>query len=411
MKLTLEDLELTTPLKGKRVLMRVDFNVPTEDGQISDDTRIRAALFTINYILNAGGRVILMSHFGRPKGKPDPKYTLRPIADRLAELLGKKVQFVDTPISPDLEQLTHEMSDGEVMLLENIRFYPAETDPENDPTFAETLAKLGDIYVNEAFGAAHRKHSSTYTLVPYFDRHACMGFLMEKEVTVLHAMLSHPEKPFMCIIGGSKVSSKIKLLSSLLHRADAIFIGGAMANTFLAAQGHSVGNSLVEEDYFATAKEFRQLANASNTQIYLPTDAIIAPSIDSTETQTISLSDPIPPDQSIFDIGPETITHWKNALEGSKTLFANGTVGAFEHPQFASGTNAIAQLLADSPAITVIGGGDSVSAIKHLGLDARISHISTGGGAALEFIQHATLPALEALPSPPTEEAAEADFL
>lgn len=362
--------------------MRVDFNVPLKNGTIEDDTRIKEALPSIKYVLEQGGALILMGHLGRPDGKIDPEYSLKPCAQRLEELLGRPVQF-----NPSIqEEIAKSLEAGEILLLENLRFFEAEEKPAKDPDFAKNLAKLGDLYVNDAFGSAHRKHSSTFEIAAYFKGKSAAGFLMEKELLYLGGLLINPKRPFFGIIGGSKISSKIGTLKSLLSIVDALFIGGGMAFTFLKAQGLEIGRSICEDNFLNEAKELLK-----TQKIFLPEDVVL----DSCET--ISLNKGIPNGDKGMDIGPQTVNRWSTLLQPAKTIFWNGPVGVYEMPEFAKGTAALAKILSNLNATTVVGGGDSIAAINHLGLASKFSHLSTGGGASLEFLEFGHLPGMDAL--------------
>ncbi len=361
---------------GERVLIRVDFNVPLDGGRITDDTRMRAALPTIQYVLDNGGQPILMSHLGRPKGKEVPKLSLRPIAEHLSTLLGREVAF---------------NREGEIILLENLRFNPGEE--AGDLEFAKTLASYGDCYVNDAFGTAHRSHASTAMICEFFPGRSAAGFLMQKEVEFLGNVLKDPKRPFIAIVGGAKVSSKLRVLEVLLQKADRILIGGAMAYTFLKAQGTAVGNSLVEPDLVPKAKEL-----LVSRKIELPVDMRVAAEIsDEAESEVIDLIDGIRPGLMGVDVGPKTIEAWRPFIDGAGTIFWNGPLGVFEIRDFSAGTFAMAGLLAHASGTTIVGGGDVVAAVNASGLADRMNHISTGGGASLEFIEQGTLPGIEAL--------------
>ncbi|MDN3507185.1 MAG: phosphoglycerate kinase [Simkaniaceae bacterium] len=374
------------PVKGKIVLVRVDFNVPMDaKGNILDDTRIRASLPTIQYLLDQDASVILMSHLGRPKGKKDPKLSLAPCAERLSQLLGQKVEM-------------SELKTGGVLLLENLRFDPAEEAPESNPSFAANLAKLGDFFVNDAFATAHRVHSSTITIAEHFVGKSAPGFLMQKEIDFLGKYFEEPPRPFYAIIGGAKVSSKLGVLKSLLEKVDALFIGGGMAYTFLKVQGKEIGDSLVENELLQTAKEFLELAEKKKIPVFLPKDFIAADAFSNDATRKIVLSDAgIPPGFQGLDIGPITRTEWANTFSNAQMIFWNGPLGVFEFSQFAEGTHCIATALADLDAITIVGGGDSIAAINQLKIAEQFTHISTGGGACIEYIQHGSLPGIDAL--------------
>ncbi|HEX9118392.1 MAG TPA: phosphoglycerate kinase [Anaerolineae bacterium] len=386
-KKTIRDVDVS----GKRVLARVDFNVPIKDGKITDDTRIRAALPTIRYLLDHDASVILMSHLGRPKNGPDPKYTMKPTADRLSELLGRPVQFLDETVGPKAEAAAAALKPGDVLVLENTRFYPGEE--KNDLGLAQQMAKLGDLYVNDAFGSAHRAHSSTEGVAHYLP--AVSGFLMEKELQYLGSALDNPVKPFVAILGGAKISDKIGVINSLLGKADVLLIGGGMANTFLKAKGLAVGDSLVEAEAVDTA---RDLVAHAGDRLLLPVDVVVADAFDANAAMQTVAVDKVPEGWRILDIGPQTIDRFAKALHGAKTVVWNGPMGVFEFPRFAVGTFAIARVLADLPgATTVIGGGDSAAAVEQAGLAAKMSHISTGGGASLEFLEGKPLPGVVAL--------------
>jgi phosphoglycerate kinase len=392
------------PLKGKRVLIRVDFNVPlTKEGTISDDSRIRASLSTIQEVMRAGGKIILMSHLGRPKGVT-PSLTLKPCADRLSQLLGKPVRFVNDCIGAAAEKAVAEMKEGDVVLLENLRFYDAEEHPEKDPEFVQKLAKLGDVYINDAFGTAHRPHASTALIASFFPGAAAAGHLLVKEMHALGTSFVNPKRPFVAIIGGAKISTKLGVLRSLIHKADSLLIGGAMTYTFMKAVGLATGASPVEEDMVQEAIGVMEEARTLDKKIYFPIDLVIATECTSNaSSKVIEIQSGIPNGFQGVDIGPRTIELWRPVLEAANTIFWNGPVGVFEIPAFAKGTNAIAQVVAGcSKAFTVVGGGDSISALARSGLDSKISHVSTGGGASLEYIEQGTLPGIQAL------EAAEA---
>ena len=397
-KLSLRDLDV----RGKRVLVRVDFNVPVEerDGQIviTDDTRIREALPTINWLREHGAKTILMSHFGRPKGKPVEKYSLRPIGDYLHTLINHPVIFSHDTIGKIPEEIIAHMKEGDVALLENVRFQPAEE--ANDAEFAEALSKLGDLYVNDAFGAAHRAHASTAGITKFIPQSA-MGFLMEKELRYLHEELDRPGKPFVVIMGGAKVSDKIGVLKALMEKADTILICGAMANTFFKAQGISIGSSRVEADKVDLANELLALAKKKGVKLVLPADAIIAQEVragaPSKESGTLTPEHGIPDGWQNLDAGPDTVARFTGEIAIAKTILWNGPLGVFEIPDFAKGTFAIAHALANSNATTIIGGGDSVTAVKQAGVADKMTFISTGGGASLELLEGKELPGVAAL--------------
>ena len=385
-KKTVRDIDLN----GKRVLMRADFNVPLEGATITDDTRIRAAMPTITYILDHGASLILMSHLGRPKNGPDPKFSLRPVADRLGDLLGKQVKMAPDVVGDDVEAMARAMKPGDVMLLENTRFYAGET--KNAPEFVEKLAVLGDVYVNDAFGSAHRAHASTVGVAEKMP--AVGGFLIEKEITYLGKATGDAEHPYVVILGGAKVSDKILVIENMLAKADTILIGGGMANTFLKAQGLEMGDSLVEDDVLDTAKE---LMTKAGGKLVLPVDALVADAFDNDAAQKVVKVNAVSPGWRILDIGPATVELFKQKLADAKTVIWNGPMGVFEMPSFAKGTFAIAEALAELDAVTVIGGGDSASAVNQAGVADRVSHVSTGGGASLEFLEGKTLPGIAAL--------------
>jgi len=386
-KKTVRDIDV----KGKRVLVRVDFNVPLKGDKVTDDTRIRAALPTIQYLLEKGAAVILMSHLGRPKEGPDPKYSMKPTATRLAELLGKPVAFVDDCVGPKAEAAASALKPGDVLVLENTRFYKGET--KNDPKLAGQMAKLAQIYVNDAFGSAHRAHSSTEGIARLLP--AVAGFLMEKELDYLGGVMENPGRPFVAILGGAKVSDKIGVISSLLEKANTLLIGGGMANTFLKAKGLVVGDSLVEDEVLGTARDLMVKAGA---RMLLPVDVVVAQAMEEGAPAKTVASEKVPPGWRILDVGPETVKKYKETLLPAKTVVWNGPMGVFEMPAFAAGTKAVAAVLAElKGAITVVGGGDSVAAVTQAGLAERISHISTGGGASLEFLEGKPLPGVVAL--------------
>jgi len=377
---------------GKRVLVRVDFNVPLDGAEIRDDTRIRAALPTIRNLLDRNAAVILVSHLGRPKGQPNPKYSLAPVARRLSDLLGKPVEFVEDVAGDLAKAAADRLHLGEVLLLENVRFEPGEE--KNDPELAKRLARLADVYVNDAFGAAHRAHASTEAIAKLLPSYA--GALMLDEIDALQRLVDSPGEGFVAIIGGAKVSDKISVLERLVERVEVLLIGGGMANTFLLERGNEIGTSLAEPGALDDAHRVTQLAGRHQTEVLLPTDVVIAPAIDSDQISTVS-ADAVPTDQSIFDIGPETVMAFSERIGGARTVFWNGPMGVFENSQFANGTMAIARAVAASDAFSVIGGGDSVAAVEEAGVADQVSHISTGGGASLEFVEGRALPGIEAL--------------
>lgn len=390
-KKTIRDVDLA----GKRVLVRVDFNVPVENGIITNDKRIREAVPTIQYLLEKKPKaVILMSHFGRPKGGPDPEFSLAPVAPALAKFIGRDVAFAGDCVGPVAENALAQLPDGGVLLLENTRFHAGET--RNDAEMSRQLAALGDIFVNDAFGSAHRAHASTVGVTDYLP--AVAGFLMEKEIDYLATAIENPKRPFIAILGGAKVSDKIAVIEALLGKVDKLLIGGGMANTFFKAQGHTLGKSLVEPDAVNTAAEL--LAKGSD-KLVLPVDAVIGEKFENdTATQIINVASGVPGEWSIYDIGPKTVELFRQHLASAKTVVWNGPMGVFEMPNFAKGTNAVAQLLADATAngaITIIGGGDSASAVENAGFADKVTHISTGGGASLEMLEGQTLPGVAAL--------------
>ena len=387
---TLDDLDVT----NKRVLMRADFNVPLKDGEVTDDSRIQATLPTIKYLLDKNATLILMSHLGRPKGA-EAKYRLGPVAERLSELLDREVRYEKTqgPATSKMAQFVQVAPEGSVTLLENLRFDSRET--KNEPGFASELAAYGEVYVNDAFGAAHRAHASTEGVAHLLPSAA--GLLLAQEVEVLSDLLKKPEKPFKVILGGAKVSDKIGVIENLLDLADDILIGGAMAYTFFKAQGGQIGKSLVEEDKLDTAKDVLERAEQAGVTIHLPQDSLCAKEIEEGVETEVFPSDEIPEGYMGLDAGPEAVSHYQQVLEDAKTIFWNGPLGVFETSPFDSGTRAIAQTVASSEAYSIVGGGDSVAAVNASGLADKISHISTGGGASLEFLEGQTLPGVAAL--------------
>ncbi len=385
-KRTVKDI----PVKGKRVLLRVDFNAPLADGEVADDTRIRAALPTIQYLLDQGAAVILMSHLGRPKGQIREELRMDPVAQRLSELIGREVIKVDDCVGPGVERAAAALGLGQILLLENLRFHPEEED--NDSAFAQQLASLADIYVNDAFGTAHRAHASTSGVAEYLP--AVAGLLMERELDFLGKALTSPERPFVAILGGAKISDKIGVVRNLLGKVDLLLIGGAMANTFLKAQGYQVGQSLVEDESLPMA---RQILEQAGDKLVLPVDAIVADDFSAeAEAKTVSIEN-VPPGWRILDIGPRSLSLFKGKLASAKTVVWNGPMGVFEFPKFAVGTIALASTLAETAATTIIGGRDSIAALKQAGLIDKMSHVSTGGGASLEFLEGKTLPGVAAL--------------
>jgi phosphoglycerate kinase len=385
-KKTVRDIDV----QGKKVLVRVDFNVPVKDGVVGDDTRIRAALPTLNYLLENGAALILCSHLGRPKGEAKPEFSLRPVAQHLSEVIEKPVAFAEDCIGPVAEQAAEVLKPGDVLLLENTRFHDGEK--KNDPDMAKQLASLADVYVNDAFGSAHRAHASTEGVAKFLP--AVSGFLLEKEIKYLGQAVADPEKPFVAILGGAKISDKIGVIKNLLDKADSILIGGGMANTFFKAQGYPVGDSLVEDEALDTARELVQTAGQ---RLRLPVDVVIADKFEADAEHKIMSTGPIPDGWRILDIGPETVAHYAKVIKEAKTVAWNGPMGVFEFPEFAKGTFAVAQAAAESDAVTIVGGGESVAAVKQSGLADKITHISTGGGASLEMLEGKTLPGVAAL--------------
>ncbi|MEO8624601.1 MAG: phosphoglycerate kinase [bacterium] len=394
-KLTIRDLPAES-LRGQRALVRVDFNVPLDEhGHVADDTRIRAAIPTIEYLVSRGARVVLLSHLGRPKAKPEPKYSLEPVSRRLAELMPQcSVVFVESTDSDEAQKATHALTDGQVLLLENTRFLEGEE--KNDDGLARTLAELGDLYVNDAFGTAHRAHASTEGVARHL-KPAVAGLLMQKELDYLQGALDNPKKPFVAILGGSKISGKIDVIEALLPKVDALLVGGAMACTFYKAMGLETGKSLVEPDRVEMAEE---LIEKSGTILILPHDAVVAPSIaEGGKAKSVGREN-IPADMAMLDIGPRTAESYSRAILSAKTVLWNGPMGVFETPPFDKGTRAIADAMAQATAMgatTIVGGGDSAAAVEQAGLATKMSHVSTGGGASLEFLEGKTLPGVAIL--------------
>ena len=388
-KMSVKDIDL----KGKRALVRCDFNVPLKDGVITNDKRIVAALPTIKYLSDEGARVILCSHLGRPKGEWLPEASLAPVAARLSELLGKPVRMSRDVIGEDAKNISETLKDGEIALLENVRYYKEET--KNDPDFAKELASLADVFVNDAFGTAHRAHASTAGVADYLP--AVCGFLIQKEIEVMGGALENPARPFVAVLGGAKVSDKIGVITNLLEKVDTLIVGGAMAYTFLKAQGHGVGASLCEDDKLDLAKEILEKAEEKGVRFLLPVDHVGAEKFDeSAEAVAVPGAD-IPEGLMGMDIGPETVKLYSEALSGAGTVVWNGPMGVFEFKQFAEGTLAVAKAIADSNAVSIIGGGDSVAAVTKLGFADKMTHISTGGGASLEFLEGKELPGIAVL--------------
>ncbi|HEX6127934.1 MAG TPA: phosphoglycerate kinase [Candidatus Limnocylindria bacterium] len=391
-KKTVRDIDV----HGKRVFLRADLNVPLDDGKITDDTRIRASLPTLIYLLEQGASVILASHLGRPKGKVNDALRLKPVADRLGQLLGRPVRMTGDALGPGVMTAVDKLRPGDMLLLENLRFHAEEE--ANDPEFAKALADMADVYVNDAFGSAHRAHASTEGITHHLP--AVAGLLMEREVSALSRLMEKPAKPFHTVIGGAKVSGKLEVLESLLSRCQAILVGGGMANTFLAAKGHAMGKSLVENEQLDNAVRIMEEARRKRVRFMLPTDALVAAQVHPrSQRQVVPVSE-VPKDWSIVDIGPDTVAAYAAHLEKAKTIFWNGPMGVFEMAPFAEGTNAMARYVAGRTAagvVTVVGGGDSVAAVEQLGLIEQMSHVSTGGGASLEFVEGKTLPGVAAL--------------
>jgi phosphoglycerate kinase len=393
-KLTINDLKL----RGKRVLVRVDFNVPFDDkGHISDDTRIVESLPTIKKILNDGGRAILMSHLGRPKGKRKPEFSLAPVAQHLSTLINQKVEFCSDCVGPEATKMANQLKDGECLLLENLRFHPEEE--ENNEAFAKQLAELGDVYINDAFGSAHRAHASTEG-VTKFIKQSVAGYLMMKELEYLGKATGNPTRPYIAILGGAKISGKIDVIQNLMGKVDAILVGGGMAFTFFKAQGMEIGDSLLEADKLDTAKSVLNTAAEKNVRLLLPVDCVIAQAVENTAPTEVVEVGQVKAGWKGLDIGPKTVELFSSEIKKAKTVVWNGPMGVFEVDKFAAGTDAIARALADATkggAVTIVGGGDSAAAIAKINLEKAVSHVSTGGGASLEFLEGKELPGVAAL--------------
>lgn len=385
-KKTVRDIDV----KGKKVLVRVDFNVPLKDGKVDDGTRVKAAIPTIQYLLDHGAAVILCSHLGRPKGGPDPKYSLKPVAEYLSTLMGKPVAFAADCVGPVAEAAAKALKSGEVLVLENTRFHPEEE--KNDLKMAEQLASLADLYVDDAFGSAHRAHSSTEGVTHF--KPGVAGLLLEKEIKYLDQAISDPKRPFVAILGGAKISDKIGVIKNLLTKADLVLIGGGMANTFLKAQGYPIGDSLVEDEALVKARE---ILSIGGTKLRLPVDLVLGNKFDAEAEIKLISTGPVPEGWRILDVGPETVKAYAKVIHGAGTVVWNGPMGVFEFPRFAEGTFGVARAVAGSGAITIIGGGDSVSAVEKAGVADKITHISTGGGASLEMLEGLVLPGLACL--------------
>ena len=392
-KLTLNDIDVN----GKKVMMRVDFNVPIIDGKITDDNRVQAALPSINHVLENGGLLILTSHLGRPKGERNPDFSLKPVADHLATLIDAPVHFADDCIGETAESVIAKAKPGEVVVLENVRFYKEET--ENDEEFSKKLAAHADLFVNDAFGSSHRAHASVAGVTRYLQP-AASGYLLEKEIKYLNDSINDPDRPFVAILGGAKVSDKIPVIEQLISKVDTIIIGGGMAYTFLVANGKSVGNSLLQEEMVDTAKSLMEKAKAAGVNLMLPFDFVIADDFSNDANQEVVDEDNIKDGWEALDIGPQTAIAFGNTIKSAKTVVWNGPMGVFEMPSFADGTNAVAEALVEATnfgGTTIIGGGDSASAIKNAGLADKVSHVSTGGGASLEFLEGKELPGVSSL--------------
>ena len=391
MKKTIRDIDVS----GKRVLVRCDFNVPMQDGKITDDIRITSALPTVKYLIENNAKVILMSHMGRPKGEPKPEFSLKPVADRLSQLLGKEVIFAasDVVVDDKVRETAEELQPGQVMLLENVRYRKEET--KNEEPFTGQLAQLGEIFVNDAFGTAHRAHCSTAGLAEYMP--SVSGFLIEKEVKFLGDALENPERPFVAIMGGAKVGDKIPVIENLLKKVDSLIVVGGLSYTFFKAMGYEIGTSILDEESIELAKELMEKAKAAGVQLMLPVDTVCAKEFDNSSEKGVFDRDKIPADMMGMDIGPKTIDMYKKVISTAKTVVWNGPAGVFEMPNFAEGTKAIAEALAKSEAVTIIGGGDSAAAVEQFGYADKMTHISTGGGASLEFLEGKELPGISCL--------------
>lgn len=397
-KLSIKDLSLSE----KKILMRVDFNVPMSNGKITDDTRIKKVLPTIEYILDNNGSIILMSHLGRPGGKKEDSLSLLPIAKRLSKLLNKEVIFAKDCIGEEAVKFSAALKPKQILLLENLRFHQAEKHPNKDSSFAKKLSTLGDLYVNDAFGTCHRKHSSTYTICHYFPNKAASGLLLEKEIQYLGSFVQNPKRPFFAIIGGAKVSSKLGVIFNLLNKVDALFIGGGMSYTFFKAKKINMGKSLVEDAQIEMVNLINQTAKEKGVKLHLPSDIIIADDFSNdANISTVFATDGIPENFQGMDIGPKTRKDWSLLLQNAQTILWNGPVGVFEMPNFADGTNTLVRTIADSSAVTIVGGGDSAAAVAKLNLESRFTHLSTGGGASLEYIEQGSLPAIDVLSDKP----------
>ena len=393
-KLCLKDVDLT----DKKVLLRVDFNVPLSKGVITDDTRIKMSLPTISYLLNQNASIILISHLGRPEGQKNLKYSLRVCKERLENLLNHPVLFCDDCIDDKAQLAKRNLKKKEILLLENLRFYPEEESPDDDPTFAYKLAEFADFYVDDAFATAHRAHSSIVAITQYFPHQSLMGFLMENEFKKLNSLIQAPIKPFYAIIGGAKISSKIGILESLLTKCDKIFIGGAMALTFLSAMGYEIGSTVISKDLIDIANLFLKKAKESSCKVFFPKDTVVSKSTDDRDFfETKLIEDGIPSNLIGVDIGEKTLAYWKEEIQDGKTIFWNGPVGVFENPNFSKGTFSLARMIGSIDANKIVGGGDSVAAISQLGIQELFTHVSTGGGASLEFIEYGHLPGIDVL--------------